>query len=149
MKLNEEQQEIVASWVAAGDTPSDVQRKLESDMGLKLTFMEVRFLIDDLNLELVEKPAKTQNAAPTETRDANAQLVDDDGVSVSVDPVQRPGAMMSGSVTFSDGESMEWQIDQLGRLGLIPGREGYQPSPDDLQTFQVELQNELRKKGFA
>jgi hypothetical protein len=69
-------------------------------------------------------------------------------VSIKVDQVTRAGALVSGSVTFSDGNAATWYLDQLGRLGLAPKQQGYKPSPTDLQAFQMELQNELARMGF-
>ena len=45
----------VASWVAAGATLSQVQTRLAAELGVTMTFMDVRFLVDDLNLTLIEK----------------------------------------------------------------------------------------------
>ena len=70
------------------------------------------------------------------------------GVSVKVDQLAQPGALVSGSVTFSDGKSAVWHLDQFGRLALAPKQHGYKPSPADVQAFQRELQNELAKIGF-
>jgi hypothetical protein len=67
---------------------------------------------------------------------------------VTVDQIARPGALVSGKVTFSDGNSAEWYLDQMGRLGLSPQQQGYRPSQTDLMTFQTELQNQLAQMGF-
>jgi len=65
-----------------------------------------------------------------------------------VDQVARPGALVSGQVSFTDGNSAEWYLDQFGRLGLAPKQTGYKPSQQDLMAFQTELQSELAKLGF-
>ena len=70
------------------------------------------------------------------------------GVSLTVDQLTRPGAVVSGKVTFSDGVTAAWQIDQGGQLGLIPSKPGYRPAPSDVQPFQIALEAELRKLGF-
>ncbi len=57
MTLTPEQKQSVASWVAAGDNLSAVQKKLAEQFKISLTYMDVRFLVDDLGLEL-------KNAAP-------------------------------------------------------------------------------------
>ena len=44
-------------------------------------------------------------------------------VSISVSPVTKPGMMASGSVTFSDGVTCDWYLDQFGRPGLVPPAE--------------------------
>ena len=70
------------------------------------------------------------------------------GVSISVDQLARPGAVVSGKVTFSDGQKADWYFDQAGRLGLAPEQTGYRPPPGDLQEFQMALENELSRLGF-
>lgn len=170
MTLNDEQKQQVAAWVREGLGLAEVQRRLEGEFGLRPTFMEVRFLVDDLDLELADpEPAKPAEPAPQAPADAlagepavapepaDAELEEDPfdaaagggSAQVSIDPIQRPGALVSGSVTFSDGETMGWQLDQMGRLGLLPGAsEGYRPSEADIAAFQVELQNALQRHGF-
>jgi hypothetical protein len=69
-------------------------------------------------------------------------------VTVGVDTVARPGAMVSGSVTFSDGQKGTWYLDQFGRLGVSAEKQGYKPSPADVESFQTELEKELAKLGY-
>lgn len=80
---------------------------------------------------------------PDETAPAPA-----DGIAVEVDRVVRPGAVVSGSVTFSDGVSGKWALDQYGRLMLDTGQPGYKPGAADVQAFQRELQLQLQRHGF-
>jgi len=65
-----------------------------------------------------------------------------------VDQLTRPGAVVSGKVTFSDGNSASWYIDQTGRLGVVPEQQGYRPPQADMQQFQAALEAELSKLGF-
>ncbi len=69
-------------------------------------------------------------------------------VTVEIDRVLRPGSVVSGTVTFSDGVSGKWALDQTGRLMLDTGQPGYQPSAPDVQTFQRELSKQLQRHGF-
>jgi hypothetical protein len=69
-------------------------------------------------------------------------------VSVDLDRVVKPGSLVSGRVTFSDGVSAGWSLDQLGRLALETSQPGYRPGREDLEAFQVELRRVLEKKGF-
>lgn len=58
MELPPEQKQAVAQWVANGDSLSAIQQKLNEQFKVSLTYMDVRFLVDDLNLELKDpKPA--------------------------------------------------------------------------------------------
>ena len=150
MQLTDDQKKQIAERLTKGDGIADIQRLINDEFKIHMTYMEVRFLIDDLNLDLAEpeppKAAQPEEDSP-EPKDADAELIDEGGtsnVSVDIDRVKRPGAALSGSVTFSDGVKAQWYLDQYGRLGLEAEKEGYQPSPEDIQEFQVELQNKMQ-----
>src|SRR3954469_22179310 len=194
MTLTPEQKQAVSSWVTAGDNLSAVQKKLTEQFKISLTYRDVRFLVDDLNLELKDAapkidtsdvskaaPAKAPAAAgpekkgffdkakeklglaregdesaPEEDADADAELEDDlppaglSNVTVNVDKVTLiPGALASGTVTFSDGVTGKWIVDQYGRPGFTEvSKPGYRPSPGDAQAFMQELSMALQKRGF-
>jgi len=158
MKLDDGQRQKVSQWIEEGLSLSKIQDKLASEFGLRMTYMEVRFLIDDLALKLKDAPkeppaelGKTPaqpSAAPAPKGTPAAEDTISSGVSVTVDQVTRPGSLVSGKVKFSDGKTAEWYLDQMGRLGLVPKEQGYKPSQDDLMDFQAELQNELARLGF-
>jgi len=128
-----------------------------SEFGLKLTYMEVRFLVDDLKLT-PKDPEPPKVAAPVagapkpagkkSTPPPAGPAGATGGVSVTVDQLARPGAIVSGKVVFSDGQQAEWYLDQTGRLGVVPRQQGYKPTADDVQQFQAALQSELARMGF-
>ncbi|MFN0069799.1 MAG: hypothetical protein ACKVYV_19455, partial [Limisphaerales bacterium] len=70
------------------------------------------------------------------------------GVQVGVDTGARPGALVSGTVTFSDGQRGTWYLDQMGRLGISAETAGYKPTQADLSDFQAQLDSELARAGF-
>lgn len=160
MQLTEEQQNAVRAWAAQGLGLSEIQKKIEDEFGLSPTYMDVRFLIIDLGITLRDKPASTVGAstdvskAPATASPAGggpaAQGASPDGgaVRVDVDVVTKPGAVVSGQVTFSDGVSAAWFLDQTGRLAIDAGQPGYKPSEQDLAEFQQELRDALAKKGY-
>ena len=154
MNLNDAQQKTVAEWVAGGMKLAEVQTRIGSEFGLQLTYMEVRFLADDLKLRLTDpeppKPvAPPTPAAPVAAPETPASPADVAGqVSVSVDKIARPGTMVSGSVTFSDGANADWYLDQTGRLGVVPKVQGYKPTQADVLQFQAALDREMSKMGF-
>ena len=160
MKLDETQKQKVAQWVAEGLKLSDIQKRMETDLGLRVTYMELRFLVDDLKVmpKDIERsrpadlgrgnPATPRGPGPTQAPPTPPGGPSQSNVTVSVDAVTRAGALVSGTVRFSDGNSAGWYLDQTGRLGLIPQQQGYKPSPADLQAFQTELQSELQRLGF-
>lgn len=200
MTLTPEQKAAVSDWIAAGDNLSSVQKKLREQFSVSMTYMDVRFLVDDLNLSLKDPAPKTdandvtkaapppasrpsgrgssrrQPAAPaaegTEddfppaedaalpADDADAEAVEDDAdalpadgasnVTVDVDKVTlNPGAIASGSVTFSDGVTAKWIVDTYGRPGFTEvSQPGYRPKPEDAQAFMQELSLQLQKRGY-
>ena len=152
MSMDEAQKKAIADWLSQGDSLSQIQSKLKSELGISMTFMEVRFLIDDLDLELKkEESVETDQESEDESHTATGNPLEDaiNGVSVEVDSIVTPGALVSGDVVFSDGVKAKWQLDQMGRLGLSNVEQGYQPSPEDIQDFQMQLQQALKQKGFA
>jgi len=145
-----EQKREVAQWINEGVGLSDIQKRLSAEFGITLTYMDVRFLIDDLDLTIQDEdepePEKTEPEAEAPEADPDADLLG--SVSVDVDKVTRPGVMASGTATFSDGVNCPWYLDQFGRLGLTPKDEAYKPSDEDLAEFQKKLQAELQKTGM-
>jgi len=163
MQLTDEQKQKVTSWIEAGSKLSEIQDRLDKELGLRLTYMDVRLLVDDLKLtpkdaEPPQPAAQPAAPAPAEAPAAEAAPVEDETpsplaegggkVSVSVDQLARPGAMVSGKVTFSDGQKAEWYMDQYGRLGLSPAQQGYRPPQSDIADFQMALDRELAKMGL-
>jgi hypothetical protein len=188
MTLTPEQTASVASWVAAGDSLSLIQKKLHDQFAISMTYMDVRFLVDDLNLQLKDAAPKADASDVTKSsarppaekapekkgfldkvkekvglggEAADDEMTDDDladelpaggpgSVSVTVDSVTLiPGAVASGEVTFSDGVTGKWIIDQYGRPGFTEvSQPGYRPTPEDGQAFMQELSAALQKRGF-
>lgn len=162
MNLDEAQRQKVSEWIKQGLKLSEIQNRLASELEVRMTYMEVRLLVDDLkltpkdiepakpvaalggNVGTAAKPATTgkPGAAPGPTPAAAGSL------SVSVDQLTRPGALVSGKVTFKDGNRAEWYLDQTGRLGLVPEKAGYRPPATEVQEFQMALETELSKIGF-
>ena len=154
MDFSEEQKKSIAQWVADGAKLSDIQSRVDEEFGISLTYMDVRFLIDDLGLEIKDQPKAVdkdlRNAPPlksTESADPGVPK-SGSGVSVSLHRVYKPGAIVSGDVTFSDGQQAVWSLDQSGQLALNAGTDDYQPSELDLQDFQRKLSNLLQSQGF-
>lgn len=204
MTLTPEQQQAVSSWVAAGDNLSAIQKKLSEQFQVSMTYRDVRFLVDDLNLALKDPAPKVDTsdvskaaapaapAAPagaaSPTRPAPAEkkgfldkakeklglgkdtppagedefadepeAFDDaelppagGNVAVFVDKVTLiPGALASGTVTFSDGVTGKWIVDQYGRPGFTEvSQPGYRPTPGDAQAFMQELSRTLQQRGY-
>jgi len=164
MDLTNDQKTAVEAWIQGGRSLADVQRALLEEFKISMTYMDVRFLVDDLDVAVVEPVIEEEVAKKEEAADeaqpaaaADAELVDDGigngkggQVVVDVDGVMLPGSLVSGTVNFSDGQSLGWQLSASGQLGLIPDENNpdYRPAPEDLEQFQSQLQEVLQQKGF-
>jgi formylmethanofuran dehydrogenase subunit C len=153
MALSEEQNATICSWVESGKSISEIQKLLKEQFSLSYTYMEVRFLVDDLGAVYIEPESNKEEEIESEETDIEASSANenktDGSVVVDVDAVIRPGSLVSGTVTFSDGETLGWQLTSAGQLGLIPGdNPEYRPSNEDVQSFQSQLQTILQQKGF-
>ena len=167
MNLDDAQRKKVAAWIDEGLKLSDIQKRIHTELGLTLTYMEVRLLVDDLKLvpkdpvpppeptpppSVPSKAAPAKRGEPAGPKSPSAEPAESSllggKVSVGVDTVARPGTMASGSVTFSDGQKGTWYLDQFGRLGVAAEKQGYKPSAPDVEAFQAELEKELAKFGY-
>jgi len=165
MTLDDTQRKKVAGWIADGMKLSEIQNRLAAELGVRMTYMDVRLLVDDLKLtpKDIDPPKPIAPMAPVAApasappqKPAAGLKVDNapapegsvSGVSVSVDQLARPGAVVSGKVTFSDGKKADWYLDQTGRLGLAPQEAGYRPAAAEVQQFQIVLEAELSKLGM-
>lgn len=152
--LTEEQLDLVRAWAAQGVDLNGIQKRLASECGLHLTYMDVRFLLLDYGIEIAQpaEPAAAPAAAEAEAADAGdaataaeAELPGGKaagGVSVTIDELQLPGTLISGKVSFPSGGQGAWFIDQAGRLGWsdLSG----QPTQYEMQDFQTQLMQLLR-----
>ena len=151
MQLTDEQKEVARQWIASGMGLSDFQKRLETEFGLRMTYMDVRFLVGDLQVtpKDPEPPAEPAPAPAEEVPAVPAEPLAGSGkVSLTVDTVTQPGTVISGRVTFSDGQKATWYVDQYGRPGLAPEVPGYRPKREDIQEFQVQLDRELTRMGM-
>jgi hypothetical protein len=162
MTLTPEQKKSVSEWVAAGDNLYAVQKKLSDQFKISMTYMDVRFLVDDLNLQLKDPVPKADasdvsKGAPSPAAPEKKGLVGESpapdealpaasGVTVSVDKVAlNPSAMASGTMTFPDGVTGKWIVDLQGRPGITEvSKPGYRPSAADAQAFMQELSQALQ-----
>ncbi len=131
--LNTEQVEAIKLWASEGANLSDIQRRIREEFSYPLTYMDTRFLILDLQIELIEEkkeePIAEIKPAPVPTGQ----------VTLTLDEIAVPGTAVSGKVEFSDGEKASWGIDTTGRPSLDPDTVGYQPSQEDIMEFQKHL----------
>lgn len=148
-KLTGEQKEALHQWAAEGASIADLQRHVKEDFGLAITYMDARFMVLDLDIKILEETKEEETKPASDAAgEGEAAPVPTGAVSMSMDGIAVPGALVSGKVTFSDGEGAVWMIDQMGRPGIDPDTPGYRPSREDIESFQKQLSEMLRKHGM-
>ncbi len=163
MEFSEAQKDVIKQWVAEGCGLAEIQRRIASEFGKTMTYMDVRFLILDLDVAIEEpeekppEPVESPTAPSPEAADGAPEVLPPlptpedalgGSVTVEVDRLIRPGAVVSGSATFSDGVTATWMLDQMGRLALEPSQAGYRPSEADNEAFVNALKDEISKRGM-
>jgi hypothetical protein len=149
MTLTPEQLEAVKMWIERGADLAEIQKRLKEEFSLGLTYLETRLLADDLKLQLQEPETPPEPQEPLQDSSPAEPTATPGRLSLTIDQVTRPGALVSGRVQFSDGEKGEWFLDQTGRLGLNPNTPGYKPSQKDVVDFQSELERLARDQGLG
>jgi len=180
---NDERDQLIMEKLNSGMSLSDLQKLLNSEYGISMTYFDLRLLTTTLKIQwekqdkpkkpaLAPQPQKKQidplpeeepvNASPQDT-DASEDTeetgeTDDDaedgefdeseGTVVTIDDTPIQGASISGTVKFASSASGKWMMDRQGHLGIYElDKDSEQPSQDDIQLFQIELQKLMQEKS--
>ena len=156
---------FMAEKLAAGITLSEIQSLVNAEFKLSMTYMDIRILASELEIDWQKLSPEKQTSAPAqesapapesapeadstpqesaEPMPENDAMPDLSTTTVEVSKLARPGMMFSGSATFANGSTADWYLDNMGRLG-VDNLQGDKPSQEDIEKFQIVLQNELRK----
>ena len=155
MNNSAEIKKFMAEKIAEKISLSEIQSLVNEKFNTKMTFMDIRILASELEMdwqrrEEEEKAAAVQaeneeeNKENSENNDAEASKAPGK-TTVELNKIVRPGALASGSVHFASGVYAEWYIDNNGRLGLdkvVGGR----PSEQDIADFQTEMEKIFQDK---
>ena len=158
-ELEQQIAEFMTGELAKGTGLSQLQTMVNEKFQTHLTYMEIRIIASELQVDwnatdpkaiaaAKEKAKKEEEArlAEEEARLAaeNGETAEAPGkCTVTVNKVNPPGIMASGTVTFSSGSTADWYVDQTGRPG-IGNLKGPQPTHQEAEEFMVELQKVLR-----
>lgn len=138
--LEERRNRFIAEKLNAGYSLAEVQKMLAEELGVNMTYLDLRLLAADLQVDWTKQDSSKTAAAAEVVVEPEAPA---SKTQVSVSRVVRPGAAMSGEVKFASGAEAEWFVDAYGRLGLSPKPGSSRPTEDDIREFQVELQKKL------
>lgn len=168
MTLLPEQAEAIRTWLAKGDSLSDVQKQLKETFDLGVTYLDLRMAVMDIGAAVKDKPEPVKKtpppqqeipADPTITNAPKSEVMQppdptlgeapDTLVAVSVDTIMVPAtAMISGTVVFTDGVKARWYFDRAGRFAFEPSIIGYRPTEADSKAFEQTLQSEIGSRGY-
>jgi hypothetical protein len=133
-------QQLIAKLLDEGHSLSDIQTILSKDYDEKMTFMDLRIMASEI--ESIDWTKDEEPDDETGKDDKESEVQESEGKTVvEISKLQRPGIALSGSVKFISGASGEWVLDQRGGLGFE--KTDGEPTEEDLQEFQKELQRTL------
>jgi hypothetical protein len=163
--MDKELEQQIAAFMteelAKGTNLSALQNMVNEKFQTHLTYMEIRIIASELQVDwnatdpkaiaaAKEKAKKEEEARAAEEA---ARLAAENGevpegeasgkCTVTLNKVNPPGILASGTVTFSGGSTADWYVDQTGRPGL-GNLKGNQPTQQEAEEFMMELQKILR-----
>ncbi len=136
--------ELIARRIAEGVSLSDIQKELENEHQIVMTYMDLRMLVADLE-EIQWKKEEVEE--PEVENEVQETLEPKDEVEINISSIVRPGCVLSGDVTFRSGIKADWYVDQYGRMGMDPKGEET-PTESELQEFQQALQMRISQQGM-
>ncbi len=150
---NDERKPIVQRLLKEGLTLSQIQDYLRKEKNDSITYMELRLLLSEMpDATLPEKefpkvvlPPPSPAGKPATPGSPAQPAATASKLSISVDQMPAPGAMLSGYARFSSGAKAHWFLDEAGRLGLEPELGSDKPTQADMQEFSTELRRMLQQ----
>ncbi len=147
---------FMAAEISKGTSLSEVQKLVNDEFDLKLTYMDIRILaseLDNIDWDATDPKAQAKARAEAEAEakkgsdedplEPDVEATPGDGRTVvEISKLVRPGMALSGTVKFASGSTADWYVDQFGRLGLDNLR-GDKPTKEDIEGFQMELERVL------
>jgi len=141
--------ELIIRRLSENQSLSEIQKELENDHQLSMTYMELRMLVADLeDVEWSKPEAPVDLGAEDTTQEVPAEAVElKDEIELNISSIVRPGCVLSGDVTFRSGIKADWYVDQFGRMGMDPKGE-QTPTESELMEFQEALQKQVARRGL-
>lgn len=158
-ELEQQIAEFMTAELAKGTGLSQLQTMVNEKFQTHLTYMEIRIIASELQVDwnatdpkaIAAAKEKAKKEEEAKVAEAEARLAAENGETadapgkcvVTLNKVNPPGVMASGTVTFSSGSTADWYVDQTGRPG-ISNLKGPQPTQQEAEEFMIELQKALR-----
>ena len=138
--LSDDQIATLRKWAEDGLDLNGIQKALTEQLGIHMTYMDTRFLLLDLGIEL--RSPSEDSPAEDSSKPEMPQTIAAGQLKVTIDEVKQPGVFLSGQVAFPTGARATWMIDARGSVSWEPILG--EPSEDDLNAFQKELGHIIR-----
>lgn len=158
---------FMAQELQQGKSLSEIQKLVNDKFSQHMTYMEIRILASELEsvdwkaldpraqaeaAKRAKEEAEKNAAAGSDVAEPETAADDADAAApsapgrtvVELSKLARPGMMLSGTVKFASGSTAEWYVDNMGRLGL-ENLKGEKPTQEDIEAFQIELEQVARK----
>ena len=155
--MEKELEQQIAAYMteelAKGTGLSELQTLVNEKFDQHLTYMEIRIIASGLQVDwnandpkaaaaAKEKAKREEEAKKAEAEAAEGAARGTGKTTVTVNKINPPGTVASGTVTFASGSTADWYVDQTGRPG-IDNLKGNPPTREEAQAFMVELQKVL------
>ena len=155
--MEKELEQQIAAYMteelAKGTGLSELQNLVNEKFGQHLTYMEIRIIASGLQVDwnandpkaaaaAKEKAKREEEAKKAEAEAAGGAAGGTGKTTVTVNKINPPGTVASGTVTFASGSTADWYVDQTGRPG-IDNLKGNPPTREEAQAFMMELQTVL------
>ncbi|MBQ7695806.1 MAG: hypothetical protein IJT50_11870 [Lentisphaeria bacterium] len=155
--MEKELEQQIAAYMteelAKGTGLSELQNLVNEKFGQHLTYMENRIIASGLQVDwnandpkaaaaAKEKAKREEEAKKAEAEAAEGAPKGTGKTTVTVNKINPPGTVASGTVTFASGSTADWYVDQTGRPG-IDNLKGNPPTREEAQAFMMELQKVL------
>ena len=155
--MEKELEQQIAAYMteelAKGTGLSELQNLVNEKFDQHLTYMEIRIIASGLQVDwnandpkaaaaAKEKAKREEEAKKAEAEAADGAARGTGKTTVTVNKINPPGTVASGTVTFASGSTADWYVDQTGRPG-IDNLKGNPPTREEAQAFMMELQKVL------
>ena len=155
--MEKELEQQIAAYMteelAKGTGLSELQNLVNEKFNQHLTYMEIRIIASGLQVDwnandpkaaaaAKEKAKREEEAKKAEAEAAEGAAKGTGKTTVTVNKINPPGTVASGTVTFASGSTADWYVDQTGRPG-IDNLKGNPPTREEAQAFMMELQKIL------
>src|ERR1041385_4148426 len=101
MNLDDSQRKKIAEWIKQGLKLAEIQNRIVAELGVKMTYMEVRLLVDDLKLipKDVDPPKPASSVLAASSTAGPAPRAPSPEPKESPTPASAPGATAPGGVS--------------------------------------------------